>query len=785
MLDRDLSVPIYVHAVRLILEIADGILKTIKKIVPTHKKNCMKNTEIKILTSKIQSSKDFDEKCQKHSFAVKSKNYGIRPWLQNGSDENFCIETITKVYGLSSSTMTSSFFAIVFLLFFSSCSVADGSIRVRVETDFGVSAASLEKGSVLSYSVVNERNETLFAGGDLAVFVSGVWCVAPSQFSALQSSSPSQGNRLASQPLLPASQEAVNGRIPGLGNYEGVRILWHCDLTKDSRRQRHHGNNSNNNFQVITSFLNFESNRAVLFDIEYPMGAENTSLVVFNQTDGDLATLATFPSFVMNSEADSVEMHEEGRSSDNPKSSRTDSYFPPTFPSALSWEGTFIQGVRRLSVGPRGGPTVLFNSSDPTLANVVAASPFFDLKLSQNFSSSRHHFNQFTAGNNLDWTGNIPSFSLGRSGRLTSVPPGSSQSILMYQGSKGGITSTVREWGRIMQTASQAGITTDLSTTVEASFKNSQERKSLKRPKLDDLTLEQIGYQTDNGAMYCFCDQSNCSEVLLEEKEYLDSIGIPIGYLSFQGAGTSSGRGKAAPWCVEKWSADDGQDRNKYPIDTKDFQKALGIPLQLYAPYFCPNTTGYFQPDTPWNSLSSNPQLPGCSHYNFETAGASDSKAFFEWFLNKGIENAGMVSFESDFMNQNANCVDEFVENPTHGFDEFLQGMADAALGLGVPIQWCMASPNLVMASLNYPAVTNFRVSFDYCYGGSYDIGESSLLVWAVGASPSKDTLWTTDNNRTETPGCDWTVDHEAVAAELHVVLALMSTGYVRMRTEY
>ena len=144
-----------------------------------------------------------------------------------------------------------------------------------------------------------------------------------------------------------------------------------------------------------------------------------------------------------------------------------------------------------------------------------------------------------------------------------------------------------------------------------------------------------------------------------------------------------------------------------------------------------------------------------------------------------------MVSFESDFMNQNANCVDEFVENPIHGFDEFLQGMADAALGLGVPIQWCMASPNLVMASLNYPAVTNFRVSFDYCYGGSYDIGESSLLVWAVGASPSKDTLWTTDNNRSATPGCDWTVDHEAVAAELHVVLALMSTGYVKMRSKH
>ena len=78
---------------------------------------------------------------------------------------------------------------------------------------------------------------------------------------------------------------------------------------------------------------------------------------------------------------------------------------------------------------------------------------------------------------------------------------------------------------------------------------------------------------------------------------------------------------------------------------------------------------------------------------------------------------------------------------------------------------------------LKIEILTNFRVSGDYCYGKSYEIGESSLLVWAVGAHPSKDTLWTTDNNRTETPGCDWTVDHETIAAELHVVLAIMSTG--------
>jgi hypothetical protein len=77
------------------------------------------------------------------------------------------------------------------------------------------------------------------------------------------------------------------------------------------------------------------------------------------------------------------------------------------------------------------------------------------------------------------------------------------------------------------------------------------------------------------------------------------------------------------------------------------------------------------------------------------------------------------------------------------------------------------------------PAVTNFRVSFDFCYGNSWAIGVSSLLVWALGAAPSKDTLWSTPNNFTSIPGCPWTRDHEAAALELHVVLAVMSTGPV------
>ena len=60
--------------------------------------------------------------------------------------------------------------------------------------------------------------------------------------------------------------------------------------------------------------------------------------------------------------------------------------------------------------------------------------------------------------------------------------------------------------------------------------------------------------------------------------------------------------------------------------------------------------------------------------------------------------------------------------------------------------------------------------------------GTSSLIVWAAGGAPSKDTFWTTDNGNQSTTrgGCDKTgcpPDHSNAGAELHTMLALFSTG--------
>jgi hypothetical protein len=49
---------------------------------------------------------------------------------------------------------------------------------------------------------------------------------------------------------------------------------------------------------------------------------------------------------------------------------------------------------------------------------------------------------------------------------------------------------------------------------------------------------------------------------------YLKGIGVPMGYLSFQGGGASAGAGDdklAAPWCVSTWGVDGATAKYIFP----------------------------------------------------------------------------------------------------------------------------------------------------------------------------------------------------------------------------
>ena len=150
-----------------------------------------------------------------------------------------------------------------------------------------------------------------------------------------------------------------------------------------------------------------------------------------------------------------------------------------------------------------------------------------------------------------------------------------------------------------------------------------------------------------------------------------------------------------APWCVSTWGADGGLGDN-YPLELGAFQRALGVPLQLYAPYFCPDNDylvvaapaadadaeeeeegdhhdgrdgrdasvltsasasasaaagGGGGGEAKWPGVSSDTSLPGCADFAFANVAPAASRAFYEWFFAKGAA-VGMTSFEPDFMNQ-------------------------------------------------------------------------------------------------------------------------------------
>ena len=81
----------------------------------------------------------------------------------------------------------------------------------------------------------------------------------------------------------------------------------------------------------------------------------------------------------------------------------------------------------------------------------------------------------------------------------------------------------------------------------------------------------------------------------------------------------------------------------RYPLPISELADAFGAPVQLYAPYFCPNSS-YFANGT-YAKVSSNVSREGCGDYAFDDVAPSQSRDFYDAFFDRGVAQ-GMVSFE-------------------------------------------------------------------------------------------------------------------------------------------
>lgn len=419
--------------------------------------------------------------------------------------------------------------------------------------------------------------------------------------------------------------------------------------------------------------------------------------------------------------------------------------------NVLSWEGTFVNAKRGRTMGASGGPSVFHDSS-----GTLVVSPLNEFKT--------------TGETDTLWDGTPAAWVPGTAGTVGALPPGFRHEFVVFSGGAGMVTDTLYQWGQGMQARHGSA-------------------------RLPDPTLQTLSYQTDNGGQYCFCKE-DCDRKLLDVAGSLRDASVPVGLMSFQGGWWDNPNihtARCAPWCVTSWEP----NHTKVPMGVKEFQHELGLPLQLYAPYFCADSP-YAQR---YEFLQSDITLPGCGgspSFNFTTPSPAQSRDFYTWFMKLGlsygtfprrpvlssrqaatvaclyedagrlpqnlkspcpqdrhrlsvcprprypvahngrrVSSKGMVSFEPDFMLENFACIPDFISK-IGASEQWLAGMGDAAHELGLPVQLCMATPTDVLTSMSLPAVTNFRASNDYFYGTSWDIGLSSLLIWALGFKPSK-----------------------------------------------
>jgi len=360
-------------------------------------------------------------------------------------------------------------------------------------------------------------------------------------------------------------------------------------------------------------------------------------------------------------------------------------------------------------------------------------------------------FSNFMDGvQNIVDTSKSKSLSFGIQGNITALPPNYSYSVILYTGSNG-MNDAFVKWGEIL-----------------TKFYGKQ-RSFLQ----NDISLTHLGYWTDNGAYYYSCFHSknegfNYQKIFEDLKNFFDREQIPVRYYQLDAWWYQSTEDQYS----ENYCIMDFNPRPKYfPKGLHRLQETLKAPLHIYSNYYCntsvlrqmfPMIDSYFH--SWWN-----PTLPPDQISNPKP---SISMEFYKFLFERG-KQWGMTNFEIDYQVTNYFWFGEF-QNVAGSAREWLLGMGRAASLFNITIQYCMSLPRNFLQSVEIQAVTNIRASGDYLYPENYEFGPSSMLAFALGVAPSKDTFWTSENE----PNNSYFGRTEPNTA-LQTLIAIWSTGPV------
>jgi hypothetical protein len=245
------------------------------------------------------------------------------------------------------------------------------------------------------------------------------------------------------------------------------------------------------------------------------------------------------------------------------------------------------------------------------------------------------------------------------------------------------------------------------------------------RPANDaDLSLNKIGYWTDNGAAYYYQMAGSMSyeQTLNAVKKNFDTAGIQLGYLQLDS--WFYPKGSSAAW------SNNGAGIYQYIAATPPFssglsrfQQTLAVPLITHA--------RWIDESSPYHSL-------------YRMSGNVVTDPNYWESVASYLATSGVATFEQDWLADKAHT--DF--NLTDG-DAFMDNMAASMDRRNLTMQYCMASARHYLQSSKYSNLTTIRTSGDRLQRDRWtDFLYASRLASALGAWPFTDNFISTETSQ-------------------------------------
>ena len=360
--------------------------------------------------------------------------------------------------------------------------------------------------------------------------------------------------------------------------------------------------------------------------------------------------------------------------------------------SQFFWTNRFaaeFNATADLYGGVENGPFVVYDTTATTTALFMPFDSFMDSSMC------------VTAG--ADGTG-PRQVSYGGLGNFQYIPAGWSMSTMVYFNDVG-VTEGVLAWGDVMR----------------AVYGKSRETSA------NDLVNSWLGYNTDRGATYYFYNEPNTTyeETMYMVKDYADSLHLPYKYWLSDSRWYLHGKdGGVVTWDPEAEFFSQG---------FANLTKRLNWKLVAHNRYFSSESTYAKQNGGKYEWIvQGNSSLP------------IDQQFWIDLFAERS--DWGLTMLFQDWLYTVSDGIDAVNEIPGIG-ETWLRQMATGAEAAGVSIQYCMSLARHLLASVQYRAVTQIRVSNDGMPNdvfNQWQIGESAVLAFALGVIPFKDNFWTT-----------------------------------------